>query len=51
MLSDMFVEDMSVIKYVKDAGLVLFLWGEGCNDKAIIQKFKDNKVDGIIYDR
>ncbi|XP_060576264.1 glycerophosphocholine phosphodiesterase GPCPD1-like, partial [Ruditapes philippinarum] len=50
-LSDMLVEDMSLIKYVKDAGLVLFLWGEGCNDKRMIQKFKDAKVDGIIYDR
>ncbi|XP_053381045.1 glycerophosphocholine phosphodiesterase GPCPD1-like [Mercenaria mercenaria] len=50
-LSDMFVEDLSLIKYVKDSGLVLFVWGEGCNDKDTIQKFKDNKVDGIIYDR
>ncbi|KAL4218934.1 Glycerophosphocholine phosphodiesterase gpcpd1 [Mactra antiquata] len=50
-LSDAFVEDMSLLTYAKDAGLVVFVWGEGCNDKEIIQKFKDHKVDGIIYDR
>lgn len=50
-LSDLFVKDMSLIKYARDVGLVVFVWGEGCNDKDIIQKFKDNKVDGIIYDR
>ena len=42
---------MSLIKYVKDAKLVLFVWGEDCNNKEVIKKFRDNQVDGIIYDR
>ena len=50
-ISDVLVQDMSLISYVKDAGLVLFVWGEGCNDKELILKFKDSRVDGIIYDR
>ncbi|XP_052788976.1 glycerophosphocholine phosphodiesterase GPCPD1-like isoform X2 [Mya arenaria] len=50
-ISDMLVKDMSQIRYVKDAGLVLFVWGEGCNDKEFIIQLKENKVDGIIYDR
>lgn len=50
-VSDPLLKDMSLIKYVKDAGLVLFVWGELCNSKENIQAFKDHKVDGIIYDR
>ena len=50
-VSDVLLKDMSVIKYVKDLRLVMFVWGEECNDKATIQKMRDNKVDGIIYDR
>ena len=51
MISDLLVKDMSLIRYVKDAGLVLFVWGEGCNDKETILQLKENQVDGIIYDR
>ena len=51
MVSDVLIKDMSLIKYVKDAKLVLFVWGEACNDKEVIKNFRDNKVDGIIYDR
>ena len=50
-MSDVLIKDMSLIKYVKDAKLVLFVWGEACNDKEVIKKFRDKKVDGIIYDR
>ena len=50
-VSDVLLKDMSIIKYVKDCKLVLFVWGEDCNNKATIQKMRDNKVDGIIYDR
>ncbi|XP_052220535.1 glycerophosphocholine phosphodiesterase GPCPD1-like [Dreissena polymorpha] len=51
LVSDILVNEMWLIKYIKDAGLVLFVWGEGCNDKSVIQEFKDNKVDGVIFDR
>ena len=30
-VSDVLLKDMSVIKYVKDLRLVMFVWGEGCN--------------------
>lgn len=50
-IADLLLEDMSLITYIQDAGLVLFVWGEMCNDKEVIQILKDNKVNGVIFDR
>ncbi|KAL3872266.1 hypothetical protein ACJMK2_040200 [Sinanodonta woodiana] len=49
--ADILLKDMSYIKKIKDAGLVLFCWGEENNDSNVINTLRQHKVDGIIYDR
>ncbi|XP_053380128.1 glycerophosphocholine phosphodiesterase GPCPD1-like [Mercenaria mercenaria] len=50
-MSDILLNDLSLIDYVKDSGLVLFTWGEGNNNSDVINKLKKHRVDAIIYDR
>ena len=50
-MSEVLLEHMDMIEYVKSAGLVLFVWGEVNNDSDVINTFKQKGVDAIIYDR
>ena len=50
-MSEVLLENMSLVDYVKNAGLVLFVWGEANNDTDTINSFKEKGVDAIIYDR
>ena len=50
-MSEVLLENMALVDYVKLAGLVLFVWGEANNDADIINTFKQKGVDAIIYDR
>ncbi|ESO83899.1 hypothetical protein LOTGIDRAFT_132728 [Lottia gigantea] len=49
--SEGLLQDLSIIKRVKDSGLILFVWGEDNNDKETIGLLKRHGVQGIIYDR
>ncbi|KAJ8300997.1 hypothetical protein KUTeg_022516 [Tegillarca granosa] len=49
--SEVLIEKPECIKSVKDAGLILFCWGEHNNDSNTINSLKENGIDGIIYDR
>ena len=50
-MSEVLLEHMDMIEYVKSAGLVLFVWGEVNNDLDVINTLKQKGVNGIIYDK
>ena len=50
-MSEVLLEHMDMIDYVKSAGLVLFVWGEINNDSDVINTLKQRGVNAIIYDR
>ena len=50
-MSEVLLEDMSLVDHVKSLGLVMFVWGEANNDADTINIFKEKGVDAIIYDR
>ena len=50
-MSEVLLEHMDMIEYVKSAGLVLFVWGEVNNDSDVINTLKQKGVNAIIYDK
>ncbi|KAI1305356.1 Glycerophosphocholine phosphodiesterase GPCPD1 [Halotydeus destructor] len=45
------LKDRSLIQFVKQRDLILFVWGEDLMDKSIIKQLKIDGVDGVIYDK
>lgn len=45
------LRDPSQVKLVKDAGLIMFCWGDDNNDKATIQYLKKLGLHAVIYDK
>ncbi|XP_017875256.1 glycerophosphocholine phosphodiesterase GPCPD1-like isoform X2 [Ceratina calcarata] len=45
------LRDPSQVKYVKDAGLIIFCWGDDNNDKDTIQHLKKLGLHAVIYDK
>lgn len=45
------LRDFSLINFVKEHKLVLFCWGEDINHSDVIRSFKEQGVDGVIYDK
>ncbi|XP_075211409.1 glycerophosphocholine phosphodiesterase GPCPD1-like isoform X2 [Lycorma delicatula] len=45
------LRDSSQVNLIKDAGLVLFCWGEDNNDTDTIRYLKDMGLHGVIYDK
>ena len=45
------LRDPTQVKIVKDAGLIIFCWGDDNNDKATIQHLKKLGLHGVIYDK
>ncbi|XP_024947437.1 glycerophosphocholine phosphodiesterase GPCPD1 isoform X2 [Cephus cinctus] len=45
------LRDSSHVKVVKDAGLIIFCWGDDNNDKDTIQHLKKLGLHGVIYDK
>ncbi|KAL6264932.1 hypothetical protein P5V15_005028 [Pogonomyrmex californicus] len=45
------LRDPSQVKLVKDAGLIIFCWGDDNNDKDTIQYLKKLGLHAIIYDK
>jgi glycerophosphocholine phosphodiesterase GPCPD1 len=45
------LKDRSLIQFVKQRNLVLFVWGEDLMDKTLIKQLKQEGVDGVIYDK
>ncbi|XP_029178192.1 glycerophosphocholine phosphodiesterase GPCPD1-like isoform X1 [Nylanderia fulva] len=45
------LRDPSQVKLVKDAGLIIFCWGDDNNDKATIQHLKKLGLHAVIYDK
>lgn len=45
------LRDSSQVSLVKEAGLVLFCWGDDNNDLSTIRHLKDLGLHAIIYDR
>ncbi|PSN43442.1 hypothetical protein C0J52_02644 [Blattella germanica] len=45
------LRDSSQVKKVRDAGLVLFCWGDDNNNPATIKHLKELGVHGVIYDK
>ncbi|XP_076675087.1 glycerophosphocholine phosphodiesterase GPCPD1 isoform X2 [Andrena cerasifolii] len=45
------LRDPSQVKFVKDAGLIIFCWGDDNNDKATIQHLKKLGLHAVIYDK
>lgn len=45
------LRDSSQVNLIKDAGLVLFCWGEDNNDTDTIKYLKDMGLHGVIYDK
>lgn len=39
------------MKLAKDAGLVIFCWGDDNNDKNTIMKLKEMGLHAVIYDK
>ncbi|UYV70618.1 GPCPD1 [Cordylochernes scorpioides] len=45
------LRECSYISFVKSHKLVLFCWGEDINHSDVVQRLKDQGVDGVIYDK
>lgn len=45
------LRDPSQVKLVKDAGLIIFCWGDDNNDKETILHLKKLGLHGVIYDK
>lgn len=45
------LRDPSQVKKVRDAGLIIFCWGDDNNDKATIQHLKELGLHAVIYDK
>ncbi|XP_051167011.1 glycerophosphocholine phosphodiesterase GPCPD1-like isoform X2 [Leptopilina boulardi] len=45
------LRDPTQVKLVRDAGLIIFCWGEDNNDKVTIQHLKTLGLHGVIYDK
>ncbi|KAK9303733.1 hypothetical protein QLX08_004618 [Tetragonisca angustula] len=45
------LRDPSQVKFVKDAGLIIFCWGDDNNDKDTIQHLKKLGLHAVIYDK
>nr|XP_012151098.1 PREDICTED: glycerophosphocholine phosphodiesterase GPCPD1-like isoform X1 [Megachile rotundata]XP_012151099.1 PREDICTED: glycerophosphocholine phosphodiesterase GPCPD1-like isoform X1 [Megachile rotundata] len=45
------LRDPSQVKLVKDAGLIIFCWGDDNNDKDTIQHLKKLGLHAVIYDK
>ncbi|XP_043276191.1 glycerophosphocholine phosphodiesterase GPCPD1-like isoform X2 [Venturia canescens] len=45
------LRDPSQVKIVRDAGLIIFCWGDDNNDKATIQHLKKLGLHAVIYDK
>ncbi|XP_026737758.1 glycerophosphocholine phosphodiesterase GPCPD1-like isoform X2 [Trichoplusia ni] len=45
------LRDPSQVKMAKDAGLVIFCWGDDNNDKNTIKMLKDMGLHAVIYDK
>ncbi|XP_012538512.1 glycerophosphocholine phosphodiesterase GPCPD1 isoform X2 [Monomorium pharaonis] len=45
------LRDPSQVKLVKDAGLIIFCWGDDNNDKETIQYLKKLGLHAVIYDK
>ncbi|XP_046404037.1 glycerophosphocholine phosphodiesterase GPCPD1-like isoform X1 [Ischnura elegans] len=45
------LRDSSQVSLARDAGLVIFCWGDDNNDAATIRHLKELGLDGIIYDK
>ncbi|XP_020292352.1 glycerophosphocholine phosphodiesterase GPCPD1 isoform X1 [Pseudomyrmex gracilis] len=49
--SEDILRDPSQVKLVRDAGLIIFCWGDDNNDKATIQHLKQLGLHAVIYDK
>ncbi|KAG8232832.1 hypothetical protein J437_LFUL013372, partial [Ladona fulva] len=49
--SEDILRDSTQVKLARDAGLVVFCWGEDNNDTSTIRYLKELGLDGIIYDK
>lgn len=45
------LRDPSQVKLVRNAGLIIFCWGDDNNDKDTIQHLKRLGLHGVIYDK
>ncbi|XP_043253704.1 glycerophosphocholine phosphodiesterase GPCPD1-like isoform X1 [Colletes gigas] len=45
------LRDPSQVNFVKEAGLIIFCWGDDNNDKATIQHLKKLGLHAVIYDK
>ncbi|OAD57913.1 Glycerophosphocholine phosphodiesterase GPCPD1 [Eufriesea mexicana] len=45
------LRDPAQVKFVKDAGLIIFCWGDDNNDKDTIQHLKKLGLHAVIYDK
>jgi glycerophosphocholine phosphodiesterase GPCPD1 len=45
------LRDSSLIQQVRDAGLILFCWGDDNNDTETIKHLKSLGLHGVIYDK
>lgn len=45
------LRDSSLVKLVKDSGLIIFCWGDDNNDKDTIQHLKKLGLHAVIYDK
>ncbi|CAL7946892.1 unnamed protein product [Xylocopa violacea] len=45
------LRDPTQVKFVKDAGLIIFCWGDDNNDKDTIQHLKKLGLHAVIYDK
>ncbi|XP_076161631.1 glycerophosphocholine phosphodiesterase GPCPD1 isoform X2 [Ptiloglossa arizonensis] len=45
------LRDPTQVQFVKDAGLIIFCWGDDNNDKATIQHLKKLGLHAVIYDK
>ena len=45
------LKDRSLIQFVKQRDLCLFVWGEDLMSRTVIKQLKDDGLDGVIYDK
>lgn len=45
------LRDTSQVKLAKDAGLVIFCWGDDNNDASTIKHLKELGLHAVIYDK
>ena len=45
------LKDRTLIDMIKKLNLILFVWGDDLNDKAVIRQLKIDGVDGVVYDK